>query len=151
MLKLFVVYNYRKSIVIGDKDEALKNEIHISELKRREESFDYGLDYYKIDLNKLGNYEKATEIIQILVYSEYNNDSLVVQPIFHAISSNKLYYNNFDPKNGAFSVSNITIKDGSFDKTQKEYLNDLLSTCNTSLEDELFIKITAKEYYSLLD
>ena len=143
-------YNIINRYIINKKD---KKELfkEIKNINKGEDSFDYGLEYYKIDLNKLDNYEKANEIMQIFVANRYNGYTLNIIPIFHAIHSNKLYYNHFDPINGAFSVSNITVKDGSFDKTQKQFLNDLLSTYNASLKDELFIKITAKEYYSLLD
>lgn len=123
----------------------------IKNINKGEDSFDYGLEYYKIDLNKSDNYEKISEIMNIFMYHEHNGNDLPVNPIFHSIYDNKLYYNSFDPINGAFSVSNINIIDGNVHKTQKQFLNELLLTYNTSLEDELFIKITAKEYYSLLD
>lgn len=136
---------YDKPIVVGNPNEFTKNEIALSKLGGG--SFDDGMEYYKI-LNPIVLINKFY-LSQSNAISALANDNGVVKcfnlhpdanvDIMNAIAfqtSNKISY-------GVYGVGATILK---------EELIGNLEYSNVSLNDtNLFQRITAKEYYSLLD
>lgn len=136
---------YDKPIVIGNPNEFTKNEIALSELGS--EGFDDGMEYYKIlNLQSLVNkFEpQPTNAISALANENgvvkcfylHENDEIHIMNAIAFQTSNKISY-------GVYGVGSTILK---------EELIRNLEHFNISLNDtNLFQRITAKEYYSLID
>lgn len=129
---------YDKPIVIGNKNEVTKNEIHVDELGGGGDSFDDGMRYFLIQKtdNSFSNFMDFIGIV-------------------HSIGRESTHITTETPMSldrvQAFATSNI-IKPDMY-RSCYEFLNGALFVeLDIDLSyTEYFKPITAKEYYSLIN
>lgn len=137
---------YDKPIVVGNPNEFTKNEIALSDLGG--DSFDDGMEYYLvIDRDRLGNnYISFPDNIAVFSTAISNYFNMSKSRIFTKLPPNDICI--------AFSVSKYDSSDNEYDFDEERCTKNRFITAynNLSLDDNtLFKRITAKEYYSLLD
>lgn len=139
---------YDKPIVIGNPNEFTKNEIALSDLEG--DSFDNGTEYYEVlDNTIFSNF--TTEDVEAMIYS--HGHRFVSSSIRLSDGTFEFQGKSFlDSDCIAFETTNkygFDIRDGG---TKKQLLEEALNKIDASLNDtSKFKRITAKEYYSLID
>lgn len=118
-----------------EKKELFKE---VKNINKGEDSFDDGMEYYKINIKKLENFN--TNVFDIL------STFFITSIVDGKLKANVSYSGEF-----AYMCGNAKmILYGNV--TNKNQLNNQLEEYGTSLNDtSIFEPITAKEYYSLLD